>query len=97
LLGDPATVARRSDNRGVRLVGRREEQESLSEQECYAHSYGRHLPDHVEPIRLEQAARPARLASNEETIRHVSSDLLKRQFLDRLEARKRPRPTSRKR
>jgi hypothetical protein len=76
------------------LVGRREEQEALSEQECYAHSYGRHLPDHVEPIRLEPAARPARIASSGETIRHVSSDLLQRQFLDRLEARKR-RPRKR--
>jgi hypothetical protein len=81
----------------VRLVGRREEQESLSEQECYAHSYGRHLPDHVEPIRLEPAARPAMSASNADTVRHVSSESLKRQFLDRLEARKRPRPSSRKR
>jgi hypothetical protein len=74
----------------VRWLGRGEEQESLSEKECYAHSYGRHRLDHVEPVRVESAARASRFVSPRETIRHVSSELLKRQFLERLEARKYP-------
>jgi hypothetical protein len=76
----------------MRLLGRKEEQEALSEKDCYAHSYGQHLLDRVDPVRLEPAAPARRLVSNVETIRHVSSEGLKQQFLERLEARKsRPR------
>ncbi len=73
----------------VNLLGRKNEQRSLSEKDCYAHSYGRHLLNHVDPVRLEPSTRARRLVSNSEAVRHVSSEGLKRQFLQRLEARKR--------
>ena len=62
---------------------------SLGEADCYAHSYGEHVLDHVDPVRSEPAIRTPEIAWDVETLRHVTTEGLKRAFEERLEARRR--------
>jgi hypothetical protein len=79
----------------VRLIHReRPREDSLGEGECYVHSYGEHVSDHVEVVRLEPAGIRVEIPVEVETERHVTTERLKGQFEERLAARgaRRPRP-----
>src|SRR5206468_6019496 len=78
------------DNESVRLIHReRPREESLEEEECYDHSYGEHLSDHVELVRLEVAGVRVEIPVEVETEHHVTTQRLKGQFEERLAARTR--------
>jgi hypothetical protein len=80
----------RIDNESVRLIHReRPRQESLEEGECYDHSYGEHVSDHVELIRLEPAGVRVEIPVEVETEHHVTTQRLKGQFEERRAARTR--------
>jgi hypothetical protein len=77
-----------TDNESVRLIHReRPREESLEEDECYDHSYGDHLSDHVELVRLEPAGVRVEIPVEVETEHHVTTERLKGQFEERLAAR----------
>jgi hypothetical protein len=79
-----------SDNETVRLIHReRPRDDSLEEGECYDHSYGKHVSDHVEIVPLESAGIRVDIPVEVETKPHVTTECLKRQFEDRLAARTR--------
>ena len=73
----------------VRLIHReRPREDSLGEGECYFHSYGEHVSDHVEVVRLEPAGIRVEVSVVEvETEHHVTTERLKGQFEERLAAR----------
>jgi len=74
----------------VRLIHReRQREDSLEESECYDHSYGEHVSDHVEVVRLEPAGIRVEIPVEVETERHVTTERLKGQFEERLAARTR--------
>jgi hypothetical protein len=73
----------------VRLIHReRPREDPLEEGECYDHSYGEHVSDHVEVVRLEPAGIrveiPVEVATEQQ---HVTTERLKGQFEERLAAR----------
>ena len=77
-----------SDNEAVRLIHReRPREDSLEEGECYDHSYGEHVSDHVEVVRLEPAGIRVEVSVEVETEHHVTTERLKGQFEQRLAAR----------
>jgi hypothetical protein len=79
-----------TDNEGVRLIHReRPREDSLEEGECYDHSYGEHVSDHVEVVRLEPAGIRVEIPVEVETEHHVTTERLKGQFEERLAARTR--------
>jgi hypothetical protein len=63
----------------------RPREESLEEEECYDHSYGEHLSDHVELVRLEPAG-VVEIPLEVETEHHVTTERLMGQFEERLAA-----------
>jgi hypothetical protein len=71
------------------LQRRRDEEGSLGEAECYAHSYGEHVSDHVDPVPADPPRPAPEIAWEVDSLRHVTSEELKRQFEERLQARKR--------
>jgi len=72
----------------VRLIHReRPREDSLEEGECYDHSYGEHVSDHVEVFRLEPAGIRVEVSVEVETEHHVTTERLKGQFEQRLAAR----------
>ena len=84
-----------TDNESVRLIHRkRPSEDPLEEDECYDHSYGEHLSDHVELVRLEPAGVRVEIPVEVEPDHHVTTERLKGQFEQRLAARTRrsPRP-----
>jgi hypothetical protein len=69
----------------VRLIHReRPREDPLEEGECYDHSYGEHLSDHVEVVHLEPAGIRVEIPVEVETEHHVTTERLKDQFEDRL-------------
>jgi hypothetical protein len=86
----PQQVRNITDNEAVHLPHRlRPREKSLEEGECYDHSYGEHLSDHVEVVRLEPAAPRGEIPVGVETDHHVTTEHLKGQFEERLAARTR--------
>jgi hypothetical protein len=81
------------DNGAVRLIHREPQREdSLAEGECYDHSYGKHVSDHVEVVRLEPSGIRVEIPVEVESGHHVTTERLKAQFEERLAARtRRPR------
>jgi hypothetical protein len=76
------------DNGAVRLIHRqRPREDSLEEGECYDHSYGEHVSDHVEVVRLEPARIRVEIPVEVQTEHHVTTERLKGQFEERLAAR----------
>ena len=76
------------DNGAVRLIHReRPREDSLEEGECYDHSYGEHVSDHVEVVRLEPAGIRVEIPEEVEAEHHVTTERLKGQFEERLAAR----------
>jgi len=76
----------------MRLLHRgREPDVSLHEADCYAHSYGEHVLDHVDPVRQAPPVARPEVPWDLETPRHVTTEELKRQFEERLEARRQRR------
>ncbi len=72
----------------MRLIHReRPREDSLEEGECYDHSYREHASDHVEVVRLEPAGIRVEIRAEVETEHHVTTELLKGQFEQRLAAR----------
>ena len=72
----------------VRLIHReRLRENSLEEGECYEHSYGEHVSDHVEVVRLEPAGVRVEISVEVATEHHVTTQRLKGQFEERLAAR----------
>ena len=72
----------------VRLIHReRLRENSLEEGECYDHSYGEHVSDHVEVVRLEPAGVRVEISVEVATEHHVTTQRLKGQFEERLAAR----------
>jgi len=72
----------------VRLIhGKRAGEDSLREGDCYDHSYGEHVSDHVEVVRLEPAGIRVEVPVEVETEHHVTTERLKGQFEERLAAR----------
>jgi hypothetical protein len=72
----------------VRLIHRqRPREDPLEEGECYDHSYGEHLSDHVEVVHLEPAGIRVEIPVEVVTEHHVTTERLKDQFEDRLAAR----------
>jgi len=72
----------------MRLLHREGEPDrALDEADCYAHSYGQHLFDHVDRVRAAAPADAPEIPWEIETPRHVTTEGLKRQFEERLEAR----------
>jgi hypothetical protein len=71
------------------LQRRRDEEVSLGEAECYAHSYGDHVSDHVDPVPAEASSPAPSIPWEVDPLRHVTSEGLKRQFEERLQARRR--------
>ena len=79
-----------TDNEAVHLIHReRPREDSLEEGECYDHSYGKHVSDHVEVVRLEPAGIRVEIPVEVETEHHVTTERLKSQFEERLAARTR--------
>ena len=79
-----------TDNEAVRLIHRkRPREDSLEERECYDHSYGEHVSDHVEVVRLEPGGIRVEIPVEVETEHHVTTEHLKGQFEERLAARTR--------
>jgi hypothetical protein len=86
-----ATGSSTSHNRIVRLRPRsRAPAASLGEGDCYAHSYGEHVSDHVDVVPLESAGTSLEVSDLAPGL-HVSTDRIKRQFEERLAARARRR------
>ena len=74
----------------MRLIHRkRPREDSLEERECYDHSYGEHVSDHVEVVRLEPKGIRVEIPAKVETEHHVTTERLKDQFEERLAARTR--------
>lgn len=74
----------------MRLLPRwRDEEEPLDEAEVYAHSYGEHVSDHVDPVPAGPPRPTPAIHWDPRPLRHVTSEGLKRQFEERLQARKR--------
>jgi hypothetical protein len=72
----------------MRLIRRERPREgSLEEGECYDHSYGEHVSDHVEVVPLEPAGIRVELPAEVETAHHVTTERLKAQFEERLAER----------
>ena len=72
----------------MRLIRReRPREDSLEEGECYDHSYGEHVSDHVEVVRLEPAGIRVEVPVEVGTEHHVTTERLKGQFEERLAAR----------
>ncbi len=87
---DATGSANITDNETVRLIHReRPHDDSLKEGECYDHSYGEHVSDHVEVVRLEPAVIRIEVPARVETEHHVTTESLKGQFEARLAARTR--------
>src|SRR5438067_7170232 len=84
-------IRRVTDNEAVRLIHRKQpRQDSLQEGECYSHSYGEHVSDHVEVVRFESKGMRADETPVEIGIEHhVTTEHLKRQFEEKLAARSR--------
>ncbi len=79
-----------TDNEGVRLIRvKRPREVSLREGECYDHSYGEHVSDHVHVVHLEPAGMRVEIPVEVETEHHVTTERLKDQFEERLAARTR--------
>jgi hypothetical protein len=79
-----------TDNEAVHLPRReRPREKSLEEGECYDHSYGEHVSDHVEVVRLEPAGLRVENPVGVGTEHHVTTEHLKGQFEERLAARTR--------
>lgn len=75
----------------MRLIRRnRQRTGSLAEDDCYDHSYGEHVSDHVDVVHLEPTERRIEIPEVDDG-HHVSTDRLKRQFEERLAARARRR------
>jgi len=71
----------------VRLIHRDQARTgSLEEGDCYEHSYGEHVLDHVDLVDLDHAETPVELPLPEQ---HVTTKRLKLQFEERLAARRR--------
>ena len=74
----------------MRLLQRwRDEEEPLGEAEVYAHSYGAHVSDHVDPVPVDPPRAAPDILWEVESLQHVTSEGLKRQFEERLRARRR--------
>jgi hypothetical protein len=74
----------------VRLIHRkRPRQDCLREGECYEHSYGEHVSDHVDVVHVEPAGIRVEIPIEVETEHHVTTERLKEQFEQRLAARTR--------
>ena len=74
----------------MRLIRRKRPREaSLEEGECYHHSYGEHVSDHVEVVPLGPAGIRVEIPMEVETEHHVTTERLKDQFEERLAARMR--------
>jgi hypothetical protein len=72
----------------VRLIHRdRARTGSLEEGDCYEHSYGKAVLDHVDVVQLEPAEAPVETPPQKD--HHVTSQGLKRQFEERFAARRR--------
>ena len=72
----------------MRLLHRGEALEiPLDEEDCYAHSYGPHVFDHVDRVSGGAPRVGPEISWDVETPRHVTTEELKRQFEERLEAR----------
>jgi hypothetical protein len=70
-----------TDNEGVRLIhGKRPRDNPLREGECYDHSYGQHVSDHVDVVHLEPAGIRVEIPLQVETEHHVTTERLKDQF-----------------
>ena len=79
-----------TDNEGMRLIhGKRAREDSLREGDCYDHSYGEHVSDHVDVVHLEPAGTRVEIPVEVETEQHVTTERLKDQFEERLAARTR--------
>jgi hypothetical protein len=68
---------------------------ALDEGDCYAHSYGKHVLDHVDRVPEGSVGAMPEIPWEVETPRHVTTEGLKRQFEERLEARGRRPPPDR--
>jgi len=80
----------------MRLLHREDEPDvTLDEADCYAHSYGKHVLDHVDPVPESSTGAAPEIPWEVETERHVTTEGLKRQFEERLEARSRRPPPER--
>jgi hypothetical protein len=87
---DATQAVNLTDNEGVRLIhGKRAREDSLREGECYDHSYGEHVSDHVDVVHLEPAGIRVEIPMEVETEHHVTTERLKDQFEERLAARTR--------
>jgi len=86
-----ATDSELTDNAAVRLIHRERPREApLEEGECYDHSYGERVSDHVEVVPLEPAGiRVVEIPVEGKTEHHVTTERLKGQFEERLAARTR--------
>src|SRR6266511_1798478 len=86
-----ATDSVLTDNAAVRLIHRERPREApLEEGECYDHSYGERVSDHVEVVPLEPAGiRVVEIPVEGKTEHHVTTERLKGQFEERLAARTR--------
>jgi hypothetical protein len=69
------------------LRWRDEEEEPLGEADVYAHSYGEHVSDHVDPVPYGPARPAPEIPWDGNSLHHVTSEGLKRQFEERLQAR----------
>lgn len=79
-----------TDNGGVRLIdGKRPREDSLREGECYDHSDGEHVSDHVDVVHLEPAGIKVETPMEVESEHHVTTGRMKDQFEERLAARTR--------
>jgi hypothetical protein len=87
---DATQAVNLTDNEGVRLIhGKRAREDSLREGDCYDHSYGEHVSDHVDVVHLEPAGIGVEIPLEVETEHHVTTERLKDQFEERLAARTR--------
>jgi hypothetical protein len=76
----------------MRLLHRGDEPDcALDEADCYAHSYGQHVSDHVDRVQPPAPSIPPEIPWDVDTPPHVTTEALKRQFVERLEARRRSR------
>jgi hypothetical protein len=74
----------------VRLIRRERPREgSLEEGECYDHSYGERVSDHIEVVPLEPAGITVEVPAEAATAHHVTTERLKGQFEERLAKRTR--------
>ena len=74
----------------VRLIHRnRAASGSLEEGDCYKHSYGEGVLGHVDVVHLEPSDPRIEIIPEVEGAHHVTTEGLKRQFAERLAARRR--------